>query len=81
MSSFFSFTKKLQSLPKVEKNCAKHFFNGKSAPKMLVNLTPGLNFINVLCTAFAHVDPECAKKDSQVSIVILRFWALQAQKL
>ncbi len=37
--------------------------------------TPGFNFINVLRTAFMHVDPECAKKDSQVSIVILRFWA------
>ncbi len=22
----------------------------------------GVNFINVLCTAFTHVDPECAKK-------------------
>ncbi len=37
--------------------------------------TPGFNFINVLHTAFTHVDPECAKKDSQVSIVIWRFWA------
>ncbi len=24
--------------------------------------TSGLNFINVLCTAFIHADPECAKK-------------------
>jgi len=37
-------------------------------------LTPGLNFINVLGTAFTHIDPECAKKDSQVSSVIWRFW-------
>ncbi len=36
---------------------------------------PGLNFINGLRADFALVDPECAKKDSQVSIVILRFWA------
>jgi len=43
--------------------------------------SPGLNFINVLHTAFTHVDPECAKKDSQVSIVILRFWAPQELKL
>ncbi len=35
----------------------------------------GLNFINILRTAFTQVDPECAKKDSQASIVILRFWA------
>ncbi len=34
---------------------------------------PWLNFINILCTAFMHVDPECAKKDSQVSSVIWRF--------
>ncbi len=39
-------------------------------------LTPGLNFINILRTTFTHVDPACAKKDSQVNIVILRFWAL-----
>jgi len=36
----------------------------------------GLNFINVLRTAFTHVDPECAKKDSQVISVIWRFWDL-----
>jgi len=28
----------------------------------LLKLRPGLNFINVLRTAFTHVDPECAKK-------------------
>jgi len=39
---------------------------------------PAVNFINVLCTAFTLVDPERAKKDSQVSIVILGFWALPA---
>ena len=27
-----------------------------------IDLTPGVNFINVLCTAFTHPDPECAKK-------------------
>ncbi len=26
--------------------------------------TSGLNFINVLLTAFMHVDPECAKRQS-----------------
>ena len=30
--------------------------------KMLVKSTPGLNFINVLRTAFTHVDPECVKR-------------------
>jgi hypothetical protein len=38
----------------------------------------GVNFINILRTAFTHVDPELAKKESQFSIVILRFWALRA---
>jgi hypothetical protein len=41
-------------------------------------LGSGVNFIYVLRAAFVPVDPECAKKDSQVSIVILRFWALRA---
>jgi len=35
----------------------------------------GANFIDVLRAAFAHVDSEGAKNNSQVSIVILRFWA------
>ena len=43
---------------------------------MLMKLTPGFNFINILRTAFTYVDPKCAKKDSQVNMVILRFWAL-----
>ncbi len=43
-----------------------------------VGLTPGLNFINVLRTAFSHICPECAKKDSQVSSVIWHFWDLRA---
>jgi len=42
---------------------------------------PGLNFINVLSTAFTHVDPKCAKKDSQVSSVIWHFWDPCAEKL
>jgi hypothetical protein len=28
---------------------------------MLMKLTPGLNFINVLCTAFVHVDPKSVR--------------------
>jgi len=34
----------------------------KPALKTLVKLTPAVNFINVLRTAFTHVDPKCAKK-------------------
>jgi len=29
-----------------------------------MQIQPGLNFINILRTAFTHVDPECAKKQS-----------------
>ncbi len=53
----------------------------KKTDNLTVFLTlsgPGVNFNNVLHRAFTHVDPERAKKDSQVIIVILRFWAPQA---
>jgi len=38
----------------------------------------GVNFINVLLKAFTSADPKCAKKDSQVSSVFLRFCNLCA---
>jgi len=53
----------------------------KAVRKKLVKLTPTVNFINILPTAFTHADPECAKKDSQVSSVSWRFWELRAYKL
>jgi len=34
----------------------------KAAHKMLMILTPGINFINILRTAFTRTDPKCAKK-------------------
>jgi hypothetical protein len=34
----------------------------KAEHKMLMKLTTGLNFINILHTTFMHVDLECAKK-------------------
>jgi len=43
----------------------------KAEHKMLVNLTPGLNFINVLRTAFTHVDPKYAKKTVKSAVVLL----------
>ncbi len=49
-----------------------------SIPSLCIGVTSVVNFINVLRTAFAHVDPECAKKDSQVSSVVWCFWDLQA---
>jgi len=30
----------------------------KTDPKMLMNLTPGVNFINILCDAFTRTDPK-----------------------
>jgi hypothetical protein len=52
-------------------------FSFYSYVKMIAKQT-GVNFINVLRTAVTHVDPECAKKDSQVSSVIWHFWDLRA---
>ncbi len=44
-------------------------------------VTSGVHFTNVLRAAFTHVDPECAKKDSQVRSVIWHFCSLRALKL
>jgi len=40
----------------------------KAAHKMLVKSTPGLNFINVLLTAFTLPDPKSIKKTVKLSI-------------
>jgi len=34
----------------------------KAASRSLLTLTPGLNFIDILCTAFTLADPESVKK-------------------
>ncbi len=41
---------------------------------MLMKLTTGVDFINVLFTAFGLIDPECAKRQSsqQCHLVLLR---------
>jgi len=39
-------------------------FVQKAACKMLVKLTIGVNFINVLQAAFAHADPKVKKRQS-----------------
>jgi len=44
-------------------------------------LWTGLNFINVLRTAFTLADSKCKQKDSQVGSVVWRFWDLQAYEL
>jgi len=40
----------------------------KGVQQMLVSLTPGLNFINFLRTAFMLADPECAKKTVKLAV-------------
>jgi len=52
----------------------------KRAWKTLVKLTPGLNFINVLCTTFMRADPESVMIQS-IPQYLLCFWDLWAQKL
>jgi len=49
----------------------------KSARKMLMKLTPGVDFINILRTAFTHVDPECAKKTVKAAVSFGTFGTYQ----
>ncbi len=43
--------------------------------KRIDTFTAGVNFINILCTAFAQADPTSVK-DTDDLIVFLRFWDL-----
>ena len=43
----------------------------KAAGKMLLNLTPGFNFINILCSAFTSADPKSVKKTVRLSIFFM----------
>jgi len=49
----------------------------KAASRTLMKLSPGVNFTNVLSTAFTFVDPESVKKYSYVIGIFLRFRDLQ----
>ena len=51
----------------------------KAARKMALKLTPGVNFINVLCTAFALVDRKSVKNTvkSLVSFMLLRSMSIK----
>ncbi len=42
---------------------------------MLMKLTHGLNFINILHSTFTHVDPKCAKKTVKSALSFYAFWA------
>jgi hypothetical protein len=67
-----SFAKKLQSQSAFrEKLCETHSYE-KAACKMLVKLTPRVNFINILRAALECKDP---------LTVFLRFWDLGAYKV
>jgi len=45
----------------------------KCSHKMLMKLTPGLNFINVLRTAFTLVDPKSVKNTVKSSVFFYSF--------
>ncbi len=54
----------------------------KAACRTLMKLTTGVNFINIFCAAFTHVDPESVNKYSYVISIFSHFWGiLRAQKL
>jgi len=48
---------------------------------ILISLSPELNFINVLRSAFTLVDPKSIKRHWWLNYIFLRFWDLRAQKL
>jgi len=58
----------------LQKSFKRHFHIYKVESKMLVKLTPGVNFTNILLSAFMCADPKCAKKtvNSLVSFALLR---------
>jgi len=47
------------------------FLYTKCACKMLMKLTPGVNFIKILCTSFMLVDPKSIKKIDNLSIFFM----------
>jgi len=47
----------------------------KAASEMLMILTPGVNFINILRAAFTSADPKSARTQSSCQS-FLRFWDL-----
>jgi len=48
----------------------------KAAGRTLMNLTPGVNFTNILHTAFTLVGPKSAKQHCQFDCLFLRIWDL-----
>jgi len=52
----------------------------KAVHRILIKLSPGVNFINILWTAYTWAEPIRLKKTVK-SWVFLRFWDLRVQKL
>jgi len=64
MRSFYSHRSQNRNIPS---SCQCYFAllgssSEKPAHKMLMNLTPGVNFINILCAAFTLIWPKSAKR-------------------
>jgi len=57
-----------QSQNITRKSCQKRRLYKQSTWKMLMKLTPGLNFINVLRTAFTLTDPESVKDTDDLTV-------------
>jgi len=64
----YSFNKKLQSQTVIREKLRKAPSYKKGMCKMIVKLTTGVNFINVLHAAFTHPDPKSAKKAVKLSV-------------
>jgi len=60
------------------RKASKILLYAKAAFKMLVKLTPGVDFTNILHADFVPMIPS-VQKDSQVITVFLRFWDLCAK--
>jgi len=75
----YSCAKKLQSKTVTREKLHKTLSYKKGESKMLMKLTPGVNFINVLMHRFP-MHPKSEKKTVKKSSVILYFWDLHVAK-
>jgi hypothetical protein len=58
----YPFAKKLQSQTVSREKLCKTLLYEKAASKLLVQLTPGVDFTNGLPSAFTHTDPKSSKR-------------------
>ncbi len=52
----------------------------KAAHKMSMKLTPGVNFINVLCKVFTLIDPKRVKKIDNLNVIFMHLGVKAACK-